>query len=256
MKSLIAFSKKEATEWWRSGRFAILMVVFTLFGIMNPAFAKLTPWLMDSMSESLENSGIILGEIRVDAFTSWEQFYKNIPIAMIVFVLMISGLFATEFQKGTLIPVLTKGLARWKVYVAKTFGILLVWTVGYWTCFGITYVYNDIYWDNSVVAHPIAAAGLVYLFGLWLTAMVPLFSSFLNNAISVAMGTGSIVIASYALGVLPNIKSYVPTYLLSAQALLVRAGDPEDYLLVIVVTSILVVVSFVLGWVIFDRRRL
>ena len=97
---------------------------------------------------------------------------------------------------------------------------------------------------------------MVYLFGLWLTAMVPLFSSFLNNAISVAMGTGSIVIASYALGIFPNIKSYVPTYLLSAQALLVRAGDPEDYLLVIVVTSILVVVSFVLGWVIFDRRRL
>ncbi|NLT10810.1 MAG: ABC transporter permease [Clostridiaceae bacterium] len=256
MKSLIAFSKKEALEWWRSGRLAILVVVFALFGIMNPAFAKLTPWLMESMSESLEKSGIVIKEIRVDALTSWEQFYKNIPIAMMVFILMVSGSFTTEIQKGTFILVLTKGLSRWKVYIAKTFGMLLVWTAAYWICFGITYIYNDFYWDNSVAAHPVLAAAFVYFFGVWLTVMVPVFSAILSNAIAVSIGTGSLVIISYVLGMLPKIKDNVPTFLMGSQSLLVRAGVPEDYYPAIAVTAILVLVSFGLGWVMFDRRRL
>ena len=45
MKSLIAFIKKEWMEQVRSGRLLILLILFTLFGIMNPAIAKLTPWM-------------------------------------------------------------------------------------------------------------------------------------------------------------------------------------------------------------------
>ena len=37
-----AFLKKEWMEWNRTGRSWILMLVFVLFGIMNPALAKLT----------------------------------------------------------------------------------------------------------------------------------------------------------------------------------------------------------------------
>ena len=48
MKSLIAFMKKEWMDLVRSGRLMILLVIFLLFGIMNPAIAKLTPWMMES----------------------------------------------------------------------------------------------------------------------------------------------------------------------------------------------------------------
>ena len=45
-----AFMKKEWMEWNRTGRALILLLVFALFGIMNPAFAKLTPWMMEMLS--------------------------------------------------------------------------------------------------------------------------------------------------------------------------------------------------------------
>ena len=75
-----AFLKKEWMEWVRTGRFFLVLLIFALFGIMNPAIAKLTPWMMEALSDSLAKTGIVTTEVTVDAFTSWTQFYKNIPI--------------------------------------------------------------------------------------------------------------------------------------------------------------------------------
>ena len=112
MTQLMAFTKKEWIEVFRTGKFMIITVMFLLFGVMNPAIAKLTPWMMEAYSESLEGAGLTVTETKVDALTSWTQFYKNVPMALIVFLLMFSGILALEYQKGTLINMITKGLSR------------------------------------------------------------------------------------------------------------------------------------------------
>ncbi len=53
MKSFIAFMKKEWLEAARSGKLIILAILFLLFGIMNPAIAKLTPWIYELMAASI-----------------------------------------------------------------------------------------------------------------------------------------------------------------------------------------------------------
>ena len=64
---MIAFLKKEWMELWRTGRFLVLLLVFALLGIMNPAMAKLMPWMMETLSESLADSGITVTAVTVDA---------------------------------------------------------------------------------------------------------------------------------------------------------------------------------------------
>ncbi len=85
MRGLLGFIKKEYMEIIRTGKLFFMVILFSLFGIMSPAIAKLTPWLMNIMSESLKETGIIITEVKVDAITSWTQFYKNIPIVFLVF---------------------------------------------------------------------------------------------------------------------------------------------------------------------------
>ena len=114
MRQLTAFTKKELRESLRTGRMPLLVILSVLFGIMNPLVAKLTPWMMENFAGSLEESGMVLTEIKVDVFTSWTQFYKNTPIYLIVFIVIASGILTTEYQKGTLIIILTKGMNRWK----------------------------------------------------------------------------------------------------------------------------------------------
>ena len=46
MTQLMAFIKKEWMELLRTGKFIIIVILFMIFGVMNPAIAKLTPWLM------------------------------------------------------------------------------------------------------------------------------------------------------------------------------------------------------------------
>lgn len=79
MKQFSAFFKKELTEHIRSGRVMIMGIIFVIIGIMNPAVAKLTPWLMDMFAESLAESGMIMTEVTVTAMDSWMQFFKNLP---------------------------------------------------------------------------------------------------------------------------------------------------------------------------------
>jgi ABC-2 type transport system permease protein len=75
MRALIAFFKKEMTEQARSGKLLFLVILFILFGVMNPAIAKLTPWLLETMSESLESSGMTVTAVTVTAMDSWVQFF-------------------------------------------------------------------------------------------------------------------------------------------------------------------------------------
>lgn len=66
-----AFLKKEWMEWSRTGRILILLLIFSLFGVMNPALTKLTPWLIEALSESLADTGLAITSVKIDAMTSW-----------------------------------------------------------------------------------------------------------------------------------------------------------------------------------------
>ena len=82
MKSFLAFMKKEITEQIRSGKLTILAMLFILFGIMNPAVAKLTPWLLEVMADSMAESGMTVTVVSITAMDSWVQFFKNIPMQL------------------------------------------------------------------------------------------------------------------------------------------------------------------------------
>ena len=197
MRQLSAFLRKEGMELIRTGKIWILLIIFILFGIMNPAIAKLTPWMVETMSDSLAESGMVLTEVKVNAMTSWNQFYKNISMALIIFALMLSGILTTEYQKGTLVNMLTKGLIRWKVVGAKSIASIGLWTVCYWLCYGITYGYNMYFWNNGIASHVAFAAFCVYLLGIWVMLLILLISTLLNTASGVLAVTGVAVIASY-----------------------------------------------------------
>ncbi len=254
MKTLIAFMKKEWMEQVRSGRLVILGIVFLAFGIMNPAVAKLTPWLMEMMSETLAESGMIVTEVEVDALDSWTQFYKNIPMGLIAFVLLQSSIFTKEYQSGTLVLALTKGLERYKVLVAKTVILTALWSLCYWVCFGVTYVYNDFYWDNSIAQNLTFAAVCWWIIGIWVVFLMVVFSVIGSNSSVVLLGTGGIVFASYMLSLVVKITEYLPTKLMGGMSLLTEAAQPQDYNKAIVVTLVFCMWCFGISIPIMNRR--
>lgn len=229
MSTFLAFLKKEWMELVRTGRLLLLVLIFLLFGIMNPAIAKITPWLVEIMAESMESSGLTVTNVTVDAMTSWTQFYKNIPMALLIFVLLWSSSFSAEHQKGTFIAVMTKGFARWKIVVAKALIILTAWTACYWMCFGITYGYNAYFWDNEIVKYPFWGALCYWLFGVCVLGFLLLFASLSSSNITASLGTGAIVVLFYILEFFPNMKGHTPMELTDALPLLAGTAVPGNY---------------------------
>lgn len=256
MKSLSAFIKKEMMEQIRSGKLMFLGILFVLFGIMNPAVAKLTPWLLEMFAESLEGSGVTVTSVTVSALDSWMQFYKNIPMALIAFVLLQSNIFTKEYASGTLLLSLTKGLARYKVVVSKTIVLMTLWTLGYWLCFGITYFYNAYFWDNAIAKNLLFSAVCWWLFGIWVISLMVLFSSFASANTGVLLGSGSIVLIAYLVGLIPKIKKYFPAFLTDGNSLIYGLAEMETYVAALGITVLISLICFVFSIVLFNKKQL
>lgn len=251
-----AFLKKEWMELIRSGRLLLLLLLFILFGIMNPAIAMLTPWLTELMAEQLAESGLILTEVTVDAMSSWIQFYKNFPIALILFVLLYSGIFTAEYQKGTLVPVVTKGLSRRRIAAAKMILLLFTWTALHFLCYGITYGYNAYFWDNGIAEHPLLGAVYCWLFGVWVLAWMLFFSAAAETSTQVLLGTGAAVLGVYVLSLLPKPGKMLPLKLLEGPSLLSGNTVPGDYYASIWTACGMAAVCLLLVFPCFDRKKL
>ncbi len=256
MKPLLAFMKKEYLEAARTGKLIILILLFVLFGIMNPAIAKLTPWMMEMLSNTMAESGLIVTDIQVDALTSWTQFFKNIPMALIAYVLIFSDIFTKEYKSGTLLLVLTKGLSRYKAVLAKTLLLLSLWTAGYGICFAITYGYNAYFWDNGIADNLFSSVAVWWLFGVWVICLVVLFSTLLQNNTGVTLCTGGTVLLAYLLGIIPKAKAYSPAMLMDTNSLLTGAEEIDAYIKAIVIAASLCIVCVAVSIPVINKKQL
>ena len=256
MRSLIAFTKKEFTEQLRTGKVLFLGILFTLFGIMNPAIAKLTPWLMEQLSDTLAESGMIITDVTVTALDSWVQFFKNIPMALIAFVLLESSIFTKEYRTGTLILSLTKGLSRCKVVLSKAFTLMTMWTASYWLYFGITYAYTAYYWDNSIVSYLTPSVVFWWVFGLWVVSLVVWFSTLLGTNTGVLVGTGGVVLASSLCSMIPRVAKVLPTFLTDGNSLIYGQKSPDEYMAALIITAVMTLVLLAFSLIIFNKKQL
>lgn len=255
MRALLAFIKKEWMEQVRSGRLMILILLFVVLGIMNPAIAKLTPWLLEMLADSLAESGMTVTAVNVDALTSWTQFFKNVPMGLIAFVLIEGSIFSWEYESGTLVLALTKGLNRYKVVTAKTVMLLFLWSVCYWLCFGITYGYNAYFWDNAAAVQLFEAVGGWWLLGVWTIMQLVLFSAIGRSNSVILCGTGAAFLAAYLIGLIPKAKKYSPSMLMNGTAVVYGMENAKAYAAAVFIAVGLSVVCFILSVLILNRKK-
>jgi ABC-2 type transport system permease protein len=253
---MIAFFKKEILEQMRSGKLVFLSILFILFGIMNPAVAKMTPWLLEVMADSMAEGGMTITLGEVTAMDSWVQFFKNLPIVLIAFVLLQGSIFTREYSSGTLVLSLTKGLQRFKIIVAKSGILFSVWSIGYWICFIITYLYNSYFWDNSVAENLLLSVVCWWLFGVFVISLMTLFSTISISNTGVLLGTGAIVLISYMVGLLPKANKYLPTLLTDGNSLIYGMAQSKEYIAAIIITAIATIICFSVSIPIFNKKHL
>ena len=256
MRSLLAFMKKEATAQLRTGKAIALLVVFAVFGIMNPVVAKLTPLIFELLEDAIAESGMVIGIPEVSALDSWMQFYKNIPMALIVFVVLESNIFTKEYSSGTLVLSLTKGFARYKVVATKALSLVLLWSLSYWLCFAVTCGLTSALWDQSIVSHLGFSAFCWWLFGLMVVSLMVLLSTVFSSTSGVMLLTGAIAFGTYVISLLPKIGKYFPAYLANGASLAYGALEADTFTAAIVLTTVITLGAFIASVPLFNKKQL
>lgn len=256
MKAFIAFFKKELLGSIRSSKLTILGMLFVLFGFMNPVIAKITPLLMESLSESLAGSGITVTAMEISALDSWTQFFKNIPLVLIVFVLVYGNTFSSEYDSGAVVLLLTKGLKRYKVVLAKAANVLAVWSAGYLVTFGITFVVSEILWDNSVAVSLGAAVIYWWLFGVFVIALTIFFAALFRSYGVVLVGVGGSVLVLYIVSLWQKIEGFIPTSLMNSTAIVYGLETASHYIGACVIAAVLSVAAIAYGILVFNKKEM
>ncbi len=254
MKAFIAFTKKEFTENVRSYKLFIMLVVFSLFGMMNPITAKLTPELL----KSLMPEGISLTITEPTALDSWAQFFKNVPqMGLIVLVIVFGGIMANEFKRGTLINMLTKGLSRSVVIFSKFTMAVTIWTLSYAICFAVTYAYTAYFWGMKGINNVLLAVFGVWIFGVFLLAIIMLCGVVFENGYGSLLFTGAIAVVLLLINIAPKVQKYNPISLISRNMeLLTNNMTASDFAFPIVICCLAIIVLLASSVLIFNKKEL
>jgi ABC-2 type transport system permease protein len=253
MKSYLAFTKKELLEANRTYKLPIMAVVFLILGMMNPITAKITPQLLkDFMPE-----GIKISISEPTALDSWAQFFKNVPqMGLIVLVIMFSGIMAAEFSRGTLIIILTKGIARRTVILSKFTMAVALWTLDLAICFGVSYAYTVYFWNGSGIADIAFAVLCLWLFGVLLISAVVLGGVLFRNSYGSMLFVLALVVVMFIINLIPRLQKYNPISLAAKNMdLITNKLAVSDFTIPIVICGA-VIVGFVLTAIrVFNKKQ-
>jgi len=236
----------------RTYKMLIMLAVFIIFGILSPLTAKLLPQILTSFMP--EGMSITLAEPA--AIDAWTQFFKNISqIGIIVTVILFGGMLSGEISKGTLINMLTKGLKRSSVILAKYMMASVIFTVSYAVAAALSYVYTSYLFDGSELSNLLLSLLCLWLFGLFLLSVLMLWASVTQSGYAALLLTGLVAASLMILNIIPAAGKYNPISLaVNNVALLTNATEPYQLYMAggVAIAGIIV---FIAGAVLVFRKK-
>lgn len=253
MNGLTAFIGKELCESLRTYKLIIMAIVFLLLGVMNPLSAKLMPEVLSAFLPE----GMSLSLAEPSAMDSWMQFFKNVPqIGLIVMVILSSTMLSSELARGTLVNMLTKGLSRSSVILAKFISASLTFTAVYMLCFGVSFGYTVYYWDDPVSHLPLSISAL-WAFGILLLASLILGGVLFRTGYGTLLFTGSFTVCLFLVHLIYGLKRFNPIRLASDNVSLLNgemAGS--DFTAAFIVCALLTAGFLLAAIVLFNRKQI
>ncbi|EOH91899.1 ABC transporter permease [Enterococcus pallens] len=254
MKALIYFTKKECLESWRTSKLWILVVIFLIFGIMNPLMAKFLPEII----KSTMGQAIAATLPEPSSLDSWTQFYKNITqMGLIVIVLLASGTISQEVSRGTLVNLVTKGLNRTSVVISKAIALIVQWTFCVSIAFLVTWGYTLYYFPDDKSPHVVLAVIPLWIFGILLIGMILAASAAARNSYEGLLLVGGLVVCLFILQLFEKTKESNPLSLITENlTILQNADELGTYFPAMIISAGLFLIFVGCGIQILNRKKL
>ena len=254
MRIFLSLLKKEAIEGARTKKIISTFILFLFIGLISPLTAKLTPMIL----QSIATGNIDINVAPPSEIDSWTQFFKNISqIGMFGLAIILSTQMANEFQKGTLINLLSKGLPRYQVVLSKIFYNFILWFLAYYSSFILTYFYTKYFFGISFpIRNILMAALLPFIFGLFLISLEILAGVISGNVIGTLILTTVGIVIQLILSIRDEIVKYMPIALIGKPVNLIKGIGYDDYYVPIITGSILLILCIVISIAVINKKQI
>ncbi len=252
MSGYIAFVKKEFMENMKNYRFFILFAVFLIFGIMSAFLAKFTPEILSAFAADMEMTS---EPVALDA---WKQFYKNISgVGFSAFIILYGSCLSGEYSKGTLVLMVTKGLSRKAVILAKYTVAAVLMTICYWASFTAAYGYTAFLWHDTGLFHVALAAFALWLAGFLYLSILMVGCVIFKQTFTSILFTGGIVAVISLLGIAGPIAKFNPFILTSKNVdLLYGEVVPSDFMIPALISVAMSILGLLIAMKLFNKKQL
>ncbi|MCM3692670.1 ABC transporter permease subunit [Neobacillus niacini] len=257
MSQWMTLFQKEILEMWRNFKWIWVPITFILLGVSEPITSYYLPEIIKSFGGLPEGAVIDIPPPTAGAvLASGLSQYSTLGVLIIVLGTM--GVIAGERKSGVAAMILVKPVSYLSYVTSKWAGsLLLVW-------FSLFSGYLSTWYYTGQLFEWVAFGEFLHsfvLYGLWLTVILTLTVFFSSALLSPGMaGFISLALAlvvSIISGALSHLLEWSPSQLTSyASALLVTGELPEDTLLAILISILLIIVLLWLSVFLFKKKEL
>lgn len=244
--------KKEWLENSRSHKALALVMISIIFGILGPLTALLMPDIMAGiLPQKLQKA--IPEPTYLD---SYSQYFKNVnQLGLILFVFLFSGSLSQEFTRGTLINLITKGLSKKAIILAKFIMISGLWTFSY--CLGslIQYAYT-LYYFNNQGDYKWFTYGASWLFGLLLISLTLFYSVLFRKTAGLLIACLATIVLFIISGFFKLSKDWNPLLLIQKQSQVLSGHyQLQKWLHPTLLVIAIMMISLTLAIVLFEKTE-
>lgn len=252
MNGYIAFLKKEFMENTKNYRFLVLFAVFLIFGMMSAFLAKFTPEILSAFAADMEMTS------KPAALDAWKQFYKNISgVGFSAFIILFGSCMSNEYSKGTLVLMVTKGLSRKAVILAKYTAAAVLMTISYWTGYAAAYGYTALLWKDAGLSNVALAACSLWIAGFLYLSILMVGCVIFKQTFTSILFTGGIAALISLLGMAEPIAKFNPFILTSKNADLISGeAVPAEFVMPAVISVIFSLLGLLVAIRLFNKKQL
>ncbi|MGT2753130.1 ABC transporter permease [Streptococcus porcinus] len=244
--------KKEWLESSRSHKALALLIISIIFGILGPLTALLMPDIMAGiLPKKLQEA--IPDPTYLD---SYAQYFKQVnQLGLILLVFLFSGTLTQEFTRGTLINLITKGLSKKAIILAKFTMIAGLWTLTYSLSSLTQYTYT-LYYFNNQGKDKLLVYGASWLVGLMLISLILLYSVLFRKTAGLLIACLMTIVTFLISGFFKITKDWNPMLLIQKQRLVLsRHYEIQDWFQPALLIIVIILISLTLAILIFERSE-
>ena len=259
MKNYLIFLNKELFESYKTYKLLIMAAVFLFLGMASPVTAIFMPEILkwavssDPATAGMDLSSLITVPV---AFDSWMQFFSGYVGQMGIFALVIvfSGMLSSEFSRGTLTIMLSKGLSRSTVILAKLTNAFIIWTASYALAALVAWAYTIYFFPGEAVPNLFLAIFCLWVFGVFLLSLTMLMATLTKRGFACLLALGASAVVMILLNLSPKIAKYNPGSLVDLPIRLTSGtATPSQTIPVLVFALIWIVLLSALSILVFSK---